>query len=248
MRRRAAIPVSIALTLVAACVYNNTPEWMVGPRYAGCTQDEVRAISHAFVVAAKLSDAALKAINDPANRRRAEAEEWNAYRWWFGEFAPRRFGAVQTVLAATRAELEQIVSIRCGEKTVNCPQPRPFEATSNNRWEDPEEYGPEFEGNRPPGREWQEFAYANHMIPVVQLCSDFFLQTRADQAAILLHELTHVSSDTVDYAYGEPALLLMAQRNPEDAVRNAANYAAFAESVKFGRKPGVRNVPTDERD
>jgi deuterolysin len=84
------------------------------------------------------------------------------------------------------------------------------------------------------------------MIPIVQLCVDYFLQEPSDQAAILLHELTHVSSDTVDYVYSEPALLALARNHPEQAVRNAANFAAFAESVAFGRTPGRREERSDD--
>jgi hypothetical protein len=231
---------------VAACAYNAAPKWLHHPRYGGCSQDEVRTISHAFIRAARLSETAVEAIRNPANRQRADAGRWDAYAWWFGEFAPRRFATVQAVLSATRAEFEQTVAIRCGEKSVNCPRAKLAGSESRPHSEDPDKYGPEFEGDRPPGREWQEFAYANHMIPIVQLCTDFFLQEPSDQAAILLHELTHVSSDTVDYAYSEPALLKLARSNPEQAVRNAANFAAFAESVAFGRTPVGRGDRSDD--
>jgi hypothetical protein len=245
-RRRAAVVVSLALLAVYGCTYNPAPKWMHNPRYAGCTSAELRIISHAFIRAARLSESALDAVQAPANRRRAENGAWDAYSWWFGEFAPHRFALVQSVFAATRREFERTVSIQCGEKTVNCPRAKIAESTLRRRSEDPDRYGPEFEGDRPPGREWQEFAYANHLIPVVQLCTDFFLQEASDQAAILLHELTHVSSDTVDYAYTEPALLALARNDPEQAVRNAANYAAFAETVDFGRIPGGRGTRSDD--
>jgi len=247
-RRHVAATASLALTLAAACAYNTAPDWLRSPRFSGCTSDELRAVTAAFVLASKLTDAALDAVNAPANRQRAEAEIWNAYDWWFGEFAPGRFATVQSVFAATRAEFEHTIIMRCGAKTVNCPRQTQSKSTPHRRSEDPDEYGPVFEGDRPPRREWQEFAYANHLIPVVQLCPDFFLQARADQASILLHELTHVSSDTVDYAYREPAMLELARSHPGRAIRNAASYAAFAESVGSGRRPLPGTSPAQATD
>lgn len=242
-RRRAAGTAFIVLTLLVACAYNTAPDWLRSPRFSGCSSDELRTITAAFVMASKLTDAALEAVNAPANRQRAESEIWNAYDWWFGEFAPGRFATVQAVFAATRAEFEHTIIMRCGAETVNCPQQVQSKSTPHRRSDDPDEYGPMFEGDRPPRREWQEFAYANHLIPVVQVCPDFFFQSRADQASILLHELTHVSSDTVDYAYREPSMLELARSNPGRAIRNAASFAAFAESVGAGRRP-VPRTPT----
>jgi hypothetical protein len=237
IRRGAALAASLAVLSIVACAYNTIPEWSRSPRYAGCAPDELRVVSRVFARAAHLSDTTLDAIDDRDNRDRAEADEWDAYRWWFGAFAPRRFASVKSVLAATRAEFERTISIRCGAMTVNCPGPQSA-VSPRRRAEDPDEYGPEFEGDLPPRRKWKEFAYANHGIRMVQLCPDFFVQSRSDQVSILFHELTHISSDTEDFSYQEEDLLALAAEHPDRAARNAASYAAFAESVGFGRRPG----------
>jgi hypothetical protein len=241
-RPRVRVAASLAALLIAACTSNTLPEWSRNPRYSGCASTEVRAISRAFARAAQLSDRARAAIAKPANRRRAESGEWNAYSWWFGEFAPRRFDSVVSVFGSTRAEFGKTIGMRCAAKAVNCPAFATHVPPGSNS-PDGDESGAATDSDPVAGREWLEFAYSNHRVGVVELCPDFFDETPNHQAAILFHELTHVSSDTSDSAYREHALLALARAHPEQAARNAASYAAFAESIAFGRTPLWNGVP-----
>jgi len=219
MRSRS-IPTAAGLAgmFFLACGVVTGPDWPTNPRFAGCSSDELRAITHSHRDAAHLADDAFEAFESPANRARAERDEWDVYRWWFGEFGPRRFDAARSVLATTRAEFDHTVSIRCGSETVSCAGEGAIGL---------------------PGSNMERSAYSNFQIHVVQVCPDFFGRSRAEQASILFHQLARIASDALEVASSEPELLALAREDPGLAVRNAASFTAFAESVAYGRKPGA---------
>jgi len=221
--RRASIAVVLTGAAALACAIATAPKWPVNPRFAGCTSDELRVVTRSHRDAARLADEAHAAIESPANRARAEREEWDAYRWWFGAFAPGRYDAVGTLWTETRAEFDHTLSIRCGAETVSCGHA---------------------ETAGPLGRNRERSAYANYQVRVVQVCPDFFSRSRADQAVVLLHEIARVSSNALDVVESDGELLALAREDPGLAVRNAASLAAFAESVAYGRTPGQRS-PSD---
>jgi hypothetical protein len=203
MRRRLATLAPWLVILAVACATEVVPVRSEKLDWAGCSPAEQRAGARAFDRAAQLADTAAAAVEDPVLGARLRSNDWAAFRWWFGDFDEERFAAVRRTLHATGAEFERAFAMRCGAETSNCPPPQAESRALRHRSRDPDEYGPPFEGRQGALREWKEFAYANFGIPAVQLCPDFFGESRDAQAAILLHELTHVSSDTEDYAYPE---------------------------------------------
>lgn len=231
-----------------ACASHSLPEPAARLAWSGCSEDERQEISRAFGRAEHLSKAVVAAVDAPENRERLSSNDWAAYRWWFGEFDAVRFAAIRRTLYATHAEFGREIAIRCGPATVNCPPPRTLRADPRRRSRDLDDYGPAFEIEREALREWKEFAYANFGIPAVQVCPDFFSESPGAQAEIVLHELTHVSSDTDDIAYGERGSLALARERPDEAARNAPSYAGFVASVVHGRMPRrhLESAPDDD--
>jgi len=246
-KRKVAIGTCLALC-TAACATDAVPPRSAQLRFSGCSDGERLSISRAFARAARLADGVASAVEDPAILEPLRGDDWTAYRWWFGEFEEERFAAVRRTLHATRSGFGRRVTMLCGAKTLNCPPPRAAPRELPRRSRDRDEYGPELEGRRSVRRAWKEFAYANFGIPAVQLCPDFFAVDRDDRALILLHELTHVSSDTEDYAYSERDALALARERPERATRNAPSYAAFAASVVHKRTPRPLRKALEEDD
>ena len=53
------------------------------------------------------------------------------------------------------------------------------------------------------------------------------------KADTIVHEMTHTVAYTEDYEYGIKDCLKLAARNPSRAVKNADNYAYFAEAAQI---------------
>jgi hypothetical protein len=233
------------LLLLFACATDSIPVRSGRLGYTGCDGDERRAIADAFDRAARLGDRAASAIDELEMHALARDDRWPQYGSWFGEYSDERYEIVRDTLSATRSEFDRAYEMRCTSDSRNCPREQPPEV-AYGRFEDPDEYGPDFEENWAPGRAWKVFAYANADIRSLQICEDFFHEDPLERGAILFHEITHVVRDTEDHTYRERKILDLAIERPDQAVRNAPSYQGFAMSVETGRLPTDDEIPDDD--
>ncbi len=78
------------------------------------------------------------------------------------------------------------------------------------------------------------YAYAHHGVNTVNLCREFWklpATGASSKVGKIIHELTHVTVNTGDHAYGRVAARQLAKDAPGNAVDNADNYEYFAEDT-----------------
>lgn len=79
-----------------------------------------------------------------------------------------------------------------------------------------------------------EYAYTYYESDTIWLCTAFFSAPTSGQDSqfgTIIHELTHLTKDTDDTAYGTTACKALAKNKPAKAINNADNYEYFSELV-----------------
>jgi hypothetical protein len=210
-------------------------------RFVGCGVEEREGVRGGLAGAARLAEAAARAVKTPENREAAREERWDAYRWWFGAYDPFRYDVVVRILEETRARFGQALSVSCGERADACPEPPEPDAPPRAG----RDWGLEELPRRRPRRRdelFDKLAYSRHALGELGICAGFLEEPEAVRASVLFHEMTHLSGHTLDLTYTERGTRRLTERDSFAAVLNAESYEAFAESVAAGR------VPAEARD
>lgn len=198
---RAGVP---ALLLLAVLTLSAMPAWAMSFNFSGsgCTTEEQNAITGALTRATSWTAGAVSLLAGYENALKIAPNSEAEYNTWFGTYAGTRFATATDVLGKVNTALsggDTYVAL-CKDSAPDC--------------------------------EVDDDAYSEYGVKEIGFCNEWFNNgdTGFDsKAGGIIHEMTHIQSDTEDHAYTLTDAKALATDDPDKAVDNADNYEFFVE-------------------